>query len=99
MDNYMISECKKIAQKDRQTKQDSMGKVMHREFYKWLKFDHPNKLYMYKSYSSFHNEPNEILWEFEIHTHIRKSDLMLIKKKTEFAVPWNLTFHRTSEWN
>ena len=38
--NYKINECSKLAQKKYKTKRDLVGKVIHLELYKKLKFDH-----------------------------------------------------------
>ena len=45
-----------------------MGKVIHQELWKKLKFDHTNKWYLYKAESVLENEMQEILWDFEIQT-------------------------------
>ena len=39
----IISECNKLAQKEYKTRYDWMGKVIHLELCKKLKFDHTNK--------------------------------------------------------
>ena len=45
--NHMISECSKLAQKEYKTRQDWMGKVIHWELCKKLKFDNTNTWYMH----------------------------------------------------
>ena len=45
--NHMISECKKLAQKVYTTRHDLVGKLIHWELCKKLKFDHTNKWYMH----------------------------------------------------
>ena len=41
--NPIISECGKLAEKEYKTRYDWVGKVIHWEFCKKLKFDHTNK--------------------------------------------------------
>ena len=44
--NHIISEYSKFAQKEYKTRHDWVGKVIHWELCKKLKFDHTNKCYM-----------------------------------------------------
>ena len=44
--NYIISKCSKLAQKEYEMRYDWLGKVIHWELYKQLKFDPVNKWYM-----------------------------------------------------
>ena len=46
--NHIIST---LAQKEYKTRHDRVGKIIHRELCKKLKFDHTNKWYMYNSVS------------------------------------------------
>ena len=71
-----------------------MGKLIHWELCKILKFDHTAKWYMYKLEFVLENETHEPLGDFEIQTdHLipaRRADLVIInkkKKKDDFAVP------------
>ena len=48
MVNHIISERRKLAQKEYKTKHDWVGKVIHWELCKGLKFDHTSKLYIHK---------------------------------------------------
>ena len=41
--NHIISECSKLVQKEYKTRRDWVGKVIHWEICKELKFDHTNK--------------------------------------------------------
>ena len=41
--NHIISECRKLAQKEYKTRHDWVGKVIHWEMCKKFKFDHTNK--------------------------------------------------------
>ena len=66
--NHIISECSKLTQKVYKTRHGWMGKVIHRELCKKLKFDHASKWYMHKPESILENETNKILWDFEIQT-------------------------------
>ena len=62
-----------------------MGKVIHRELRKKLKFDHSIKWYMNKPESVLENETEKILVDFEIQTDhqipARQLDLVIVKKK------------------
>ena len=55
-DNHIISECSKLAQKEYKTRYDWVGKVIHWELCKRLKFDHAPKWYMHKSKFVLENE-------------------------------------------
>ena len=44
--NHIISECRKLAQKEYKTRHDWFGQVIHWEMCKKLKFDHTNKWYI-----------------------------------------------------
>ena len=59
--NHLIAECSKLVQKDYKTKHDWLGKVIHWELCKRLKFDHTNKWYMQKPKSILENETHRIL--------------------------------------
>ena len=41
--NHIISECRKLAQKENKIRHDWVGKVIHCEMFKKFKFDHKNK--------------------------------------------------------
>ena len=62
-----------------------IGKMIHWELCKRLKFDRTNKWYMNKSESLLENETHKNLWDFEIKKdHLisaRRLNLMLIDKK------------------
>ena len=45
--NHIISGCSKLAQKNSKARHDWLGKVIHWEMCKKLKFDHANKWYMH----------------------------------------------------
>ena len=72
-------------------------KVIHKEFFERMKFDHTNKWFMQKPDFILENEMHKIPWGFEIKTDnlipIRRPDLELIQKKSwtcrieNFAVP------------
>ena len=91
--NCIISECSKLAQKEYKTKHDWVGKVIHLELCRKLKFDHTNKWYMHKLTSVRENETQKLLWDFEIQTdHLisaRWPDLIIIneKKRTRSEKP------------
>ena len=97
--NHIISECSKFAQKEYKTWHDWVGKVIHWEMYKKLKFDHMNKWYMHNPAPVQENGTHKLLWDFDIHTdHLisaRRPDFIIINKKkkrefvkiVDFAVP------------
>ena len=83
--NHMISKCHKLPEEQYKTRRDGVGKVIHRELCKRLKFDHTNKWYMHKPESVLENERHKLLLDFEIQTDYpisdRQPDLVIIKKK------------------
>ena len=97
MISHIISECSKLIHKEYKTRHDWVGKVIHWELCKKLKFDHTNKLYMHNTTSVLENETYKLLKDFEIQTdHLisaRRPDLIIINKKVrtcrilDFAVP------------
>ena len=98
--NHIICECRKLAQKEYNTKYDLVGKVIHWEICKKFKFDHTNKWYIHNPAPVLENDTHKLLWDFDIHTdHLilaRRPDLIIINKKkrkkrickiVDFAVP------------
>ena len=95
--NPIISECSKLAQREYKVRHDWVGKVLHWEKCKKLKFDHTNKWYMYNPAPVLENATHKLLWDFNIKTdHLtpaRRPDLIIINKKkrtckiVDFAVP------------
>ena len=87
--NHIISECSKLAQRAYKARHDWVGKVIHWEMCKKLKFDHTNKWYMHTSAPLLENATHKLLWDFNIQTdHLipaRRPDLIIIKKKRELA--------------
>ena len=83
--NHIISECSKLAQKEYKVRHDWVGKVIHWEMCKKLKFDHTNKWYMHNPAPVLENNTHKLLWDFDIHTDHRISatrpDLIIINKK------------------
>ena len=59
--NHIISECRKLAQKESKTRHDWVGKVIHWEMCKKLKFDHTNKSYMHNPASVLENDTHKLL--------------------------------------
>ena len=57
-----------MSAKEYETRHDWVGKVIHWELCKKLKFDHTIKWYMHKSKSVQENEKHNIPWDFEIQT-------------------------------
>ena len=68
MINHIISKCSKLTQKEYKTRKDWIGKVIHGELCKKLKFDYTNKCYMHNPESVLENEMHKILLDFEIQT-------------------------------
>ena len=95
--NHIISECSKLAQKEYKTRHNLVGKVIHWELCKKMKFHHMNKWYMHNPESVLENETHKLLWDFNIQTDhqilAKRPDLIIINtKKTtcrivDFAVP------------
>ena len=85
MINHIISECSKLTLKEYKTRHDRLGKVIHWEMCKKLKFDHTNKWYMHNPAPVLENDTLKLLWDFDIHTdHLiaaRRPDLIIIKNK------------------
>ena len=65
---HIIRECSKLAQKEYKTRQDWVGRVIHWELCKKLKFDHTNKWYMHKPESVLENGTHKLLRDFDIQT-------------------------------
>ena len=86
--NHIISECRKLAQREYKARHDWIGKVIHREMCKKFKFDNTNKRYMHNPAPVLENDTHKLLWDFDIHTdHListRRPDLITINKKREF---------------
>ena len=84
-------------QKEYKTRYDLVGRVIHWEVCKRLKFDHTTKWYKYNPKSIIVNEMQKILWDFEIQTGHpvpgSKVDIVLNNKKkriyhfVDFIVP------------
>ena len=101
--NTIISECIKLAQKEYMTRHNWVGKVIHVELCKKLKFDHTNKWYMHNLAFVLENDMDKLLWDLR-YKHIisaRRTDLKRNNKKEktcrilDFVVP---TDHRLN-WN
>ena len=68
MINHIISECSKLAQKEYKTRHEWVGKVIHYELCKKLKFDHTNKWYIYLLYcgkEEIHSEIESIIYKLK----------------------------------
>ena len=93
--NLIKREFFKLAQKQYKTQHDWVGKVIHLELRKKLKFDHTTKWYIHKPESILENVMLKILWDFEMQIdHLipaRKSDLALINPKKWTCHQVNLT--------
>ena len=58
MINQMINECNKLVQKEYKSRHD-LGRMIHAELCKKLKFDHTIKWYMHKSNSGLKTKPRD----------------------------------------
>ena len=80
-----------------------MGKVIHWELRKKLKFDHTDKWYLHNIESVLENETHKLLWDFQIQTgyqiSAKRPDLIIINKKREVAELWTLVSWQTTEEN
>ena len=67
-----------------------MGKLIHTELPKQLKFNLATQWYMHKPESVQEDEKHKILWDFDIQTDnlipARRAKLVLINKKKELVV-------------
>ena len=52
--------------KEYKTTHDWVGKVIHWELYKKLKFDHTDEWYTHNPESVQENDTHKLLWDFEI---------------------------------
>ena len=81
----IITECSKLAQKEYKARHDWVGKVIHREMCKKLKFDHANKWYRHNPALVLENDTYKLQWDFDIQTdHLisaRRPGLKIINKK------------------
>ena len=72
-------------QKEYKIRYNWVGKVIHWELCKKLKFDHTTKWYKHKSESNLEIEIYKILWDFEIQIdyliRVRWTHLVIVKKK------------------
>ena len=88
-----------MAQKEYKARQDCVGKVIHWDMCKKLKFDHANKWYVHNPAPVLENDTHKLLWDFDIQTNhlisARRPDLIISNKKkknriskiVDFAVP------------
>ena len=87
--NHIISECSKLAQKEYNVRHDWVGKVIHWEMCKKLKFENTNKWYMHNPAPVLENDTHKLLWDFNIQTdHLipaRRPDLIIINEKRGFT--------------
>ena len=79
---HIISEWSKLAQREYKARHNWVGKVIHWEMCKKLKFDHTNKWYMHNPAPVLENATHKLLWDFNIQTdHLipgRRPDLIII---------------------
>ena len=66
--NHIISEYSNFAQREYKARHDWVGKVIHWEMCKKLKFDHTNKRYMHNPVPILENATHKLPWDFNIQT-------------------------------
>ena len=80
--NNIISECRKLAQKEYNSKNDWVGKAIYWKMCKKYKFDHTNKWYKPNPAAVLENNMHKLLWGFDVHTDnlisARRQDRMII---------------------
>ena len=83
--NHKISKCSKLVQKKWMNRHDWVGKVIHWELCKKLKFDHANKWCMLNSGCILDNETQKLLWGFEMQSDhlmlLRRPNIVTFNKK------------------
>ena len=67
--NHLRSEYSKLEQREYECMSDWLGKLVHWELCKRLKFDNAIKWYMHKSEFVRENETHKTNWDFEIQTN------------------------------
>ena len=69
------------------SRHDWVGKVIHWELFKKLKFDHVNKKYIHNPESILEKERHKFLWDFEIQTDYlilaRQPDQVIVNKRKQ----------------
>ncbi len=83
--NHIISECRKLAQKEYKTRYTGVCKVFPWGICKKFKFDNSNKRYMHNPASVLENDTHKLQWDFDIHMdHLisaRIPDMIIINYK------------------
>ena len=83
--NHIISECRKLAQKEYKARHDWVGKVIHWEMCRKFLFNHTNKWYMHNPAPVQEKDSHKLQWDFNIQTDhqipTRRPDLIIINKK------------------
>ena len=83
-----MSECSKLEQKEYKSWHNDGGKVIHRELFKCLNFDHRDKWYWHRPEFLLENEiykiPQDFVMEMEHPIPSRKADLVLLVKRKEY---------------
>ena len=64
--HHVINKCSTLAQKEYKTRHDWVGKLIHWEMCKKLKFDHTNEWYLHDLASVLENNIHKLLWDFDI---------------------------------
>ena len=85
MINPKISECSKVTQEEYKTRHDWVGKVIHWELCKKVKFDHSNKWYMHNPESVREKETHKLLRGSKRQITTRRAEPVIIKKTKKLA--------------
>ena len=83
---HIISQCKRLAQKEYKTRHDNVAKAVHWELCKKNGLEHAEKWYEHVPESVMENEKCKILWDFTIQTDrvigARRPDITILDKET-----------------
>ena len=82
----IISQCKKLAEKEYKTRHDNVAKAVHWELCKKNGLEHAEKWYEHVPESVMENEKCKILWDFTIQTDrvigAKRPDITILDKET-----------------
>ena len=96
--NHIISQCRKLAQKEYKGRHNWVGEVIHWEMCRKFQFDHTIKWYMHKPAPVLENNSHKLLWDFNIQTDrlipARRPDLIIINKRKRISKIFDFADHR-----
>ena len=79
--NHIISECSKLAPNECMTRHNWVGKEIHWELCKKLKFRHTSKWYMCNTASVLENDTHKLLWDLDI-----QMDYLISASRTDLII-------------